>query len=171
MRPPAKGPAADEMRGFFFRYGAFLQIWQTFELMIEIAIMRQLRLSEEETSILCSGLNYSTKASILVALLKRDPTKAQAMQAVRKAQQHAERNDFVHAFLVHAGELGDMKLVRRTVKNGNYDVDLRPVTDTGMKQHVDQFTNAFLEALQGLGIAEEDIDAYSTAIESHGQSA
>jgi hypothetical protein len=34
------------MREFFGRYGSFLQLWQTYELMLEVMIMRTLRLSE-----------------------------------------------------------------------------------------------------------------------------
>jgi hypothetical protein len=72
----------------------YLQLWQTYELMVEIAIMRELRLSIEQTSIVCGSLAYAAKSAILLGLLKKNGTKADAISALRTAQQLAERNDF-----------------------------------------------------------------------------
>jgi hypothetical protein len=92
MRPPLSKAAAAEMREFFGRYGSFIQLWQTYELMIEIAIMRQLGISVEENSIVCGGLNYSAKMSITLGLLieRRHESKCSLRTANGTADGRAE---------------------------------------------------------------------------------
>jgi hypothetical protein len=169
MRPPLSKAAAAEMREFFGRYGSFIQLWQTYELMIEIAIMRQLRISVEENSIVCGGLNYSAKSAIILGLLKRDGTKANAVSALRTAQQTSERNNFIHSFLTHSRVEPLMRLVRRSVRDGNYKVEWRDATKGGMQAHGDEFAAAFQRAADALDISESDIDAYASELEAHAQ--
>ena len=81
---PAK---AEQMREFFSLYGSFLQLWQSFELVIEIGIMRQLNLSARHASIVLNSLNFSAKSSILLALLKEDAEKNKvAISAITEAK-------------------------------------------------------------------------------------
>jgi hypothetical protein len=169
MHPPVDGPAADEMREFFGRYGSFLQLWQTYELMLEVMIMRTLRLSEVETSIVCGSLTYAAKSNILLALLNLNQANSAAVTAIRAAQAAAERNDFVHSFITHAGSFGLMRLVRREVKNGKYKVDSREVGKVSMQNHGDNFARAFQKACAVVSISDDDVDAYTRAIEGHEQ--
>ncbi|SRR5258706_3054634 len=169
MRPPMDGPVAEEMRQFFGRYGAFLQLWQTYELMLEVMIMRSLRLSPIETSILCGSLNYSAKSNMLFALLKLKKHDPIALAALREAQNIADRNDFVHSFLTHAEGISRMHLVRRDVKGGKYKVDIREVNTISMDKHGFDFQSAFQKAADLNGIRDEDVDAYVLEIESHAQ--
>jgi len=169
MRPPVTGPAAEEMRQFFGRYGAFLQLWQTYELMLEVLIMRALRLSPIETSILCGSLNYSAKSNMLFALLKLKNAHPTAVAALREAQAIADRNDFVHSFLTHAEGIVSMHLVRRDVKGGKYKVDIREVNTAKMQKHGDEFQSAFQKAADLNRVRDEDVDAYVLEIESHAQ--
>jgi hypothetical protein len=78
---------AKQMREFFSLYGSFLQLWQSFELVIEIGIMRQLNLSARHASIVLNSLNFSAKSSILLALLKEDAEKNKvAISAITETQ-------------------------------------------------------------------------------------
>jgi hypothetical protein len=160
-------PHTEQMREFFSLYGSFLQLWQSFELVIEIAIMRQLNLSIRHASIVLNSLNFSAKSSILLALLKEDAERIRSQfWQFQKAQTQAERNDFAHSFLTHWDE-GQMQLVRRNVRNGNYSVGLRDVSATTMHDHGHQFAEALRTAHEALGITEVDVDQYVTEIESH----
>ena len=105
-------------------------MWQTYELLLEILIMRTLRITVFETSVLCGSLNYAAKSNILIALLTRNSENSKGIAALREAQSAAERNDFVHSFLTHGVNL---HLVRREVKNGKYKVDLRTVSKGSMQ--------------------------------------
>jgi hypothetical protein len=171
MRPPAEGPVAEEMRQFFGRYGAFLQLWQTYELFLEVMIMRTLRLSAIETSILCGSLNFASKNNILLALLNLKSTNPAGIAALRTAQAAAERNGFVHSFMTHAAHINRMHLVRRDVNAGKYKVVIKHVSKTSMQTHGDNFSIAFSKAAEANGIKESDLDAYVLEIESHAPAA
>jgi hypothetical protein len=159
-------PATTELQEFLGRYGGFLQLWQTYELLLEILIMRTLRITVFETSVLCGSLNYAAKSNILIALLTRNSENSKGIAALREAQSAAERNDFVHSFLTHGVNL---HLVRREVKNGKYKVDLRTVSKGSMQTHGDRFSEAFEAAASANGVSEADLDAYAREIESHVQ--
>lgn len=155
------------MRDFFSVYGSFLQLWQTFELIIEIGIMRQLKLTIRQSSIVLNSLNFAAKSSILLALLKEDAENNKAaISAITSAQTQAERNDFTHSFFT-AAEAGPMRLVRRNIRNGNYSVNLRDVNAGTMMQHGFQFSEAVRIAMEALEVNAADIDQYSREIESH----
>jgi len=158
---------AKQMREFFSLYGSFLQLWQSFELVIEIGIMRQLNLSARHASIVLNSLNFSAKSSILLALLKEDAEKNKvAISAITETQTQAKRNDFAHSFLTNSDN-GLMRLIRRNVRNGNYSVGLRDVSSTTMHKHGDQFAEALRLSHKALGITEADVDQYAREIESH----
>jgi hypothetical protein len=158
---------AQRMREFFGLYGSFLQLWQTFELVIEISIMRQLNLSARHASMVLNSLNFAAKSNILAALLKEDALKNQdAISALSTAQTQAERNDFIHSFLT-TSDVGLMRLVRRNIRNGNYSASLRDVDATMMGNHGLQFPQALERAMDALAVTGADIDQYAKEIESH----
>jgi hypothetical protein len=157
---------AQRMREFYGRYGAFLQLWQTFELLVEIIVMRQLRLTVHQTSILCGGINFAAKISIAVSLLMEDRIKNEkAITSLKTAASVAERNDFTHSFLTHGSD-GSLHLVRREVRREGYSVDVRIMTVTEMQRHGEAFAGAFENAAVELKISETDVDAYAREIES-----
>jgi hypothetical protein len=158
---------AQRMREFFGVYGSFLQLWQTFELVIEIAIMRRLSLSTRHASIVLNSLNFSAKSSILLALLREaEQENKEAISAITSAHTQAERNDFTHCFLT-TSDAGLMQLVRRNIRNGHYSVNLRDVNATAMRDHGFQFAEAAEKAMKALRITSADVDEYSREIESH----
>jgi hypothetical protein len=158
---------AQRIREFFSVYGSFLQLWQTFEIVIEIGIMRRLNLSPRHASIVLNGLNFSAKSSILLALLREaEQENKTAISAVTSAQTQAERNDFTHSFFTTSDE-GLMRLVRRNIRNGHYSVNLRDVNATTMRDHGYQFSEAVKVAMEALGVTPKDVDEYSREIESH----
>ena len=79
------------------------------------------------------------------------------------------RNDFVHSFMTHAAEIPNMHLVRRDVKNGKYNVEVRAVSKEIMQTHASRFADAFQAAASANNVYEVDIDAYVREIESHAQ--
>jgi len=56
---------------FFIQYGQFLAAWNSFEVLVEVAIMRELRLTVQESRILNGALGFGAKSGILRALLVR----------------------------------------------------------------------------------------------------
>jgi hypothetical protein len=160
-------PDAEEMRAFFALYGSFLQLWQTFELVIEIAIMKQLNLSALHASIVLCSLGFQAKSNILVSLLKEDTRKnLEALSAIGNAQTQAGRNAFTHSFLTRSEAGGQLRLINRDVKNG-YSAKLKEVDVSLMHTHGDGFASAFRRAQDALGVTDAEVDEYIKAIESH----
>ena len=54
---------------FAAAYGLFNAIWSNFALTVEILIMRQLRLTPQEASIVCGGLSFGANIHMLLSLL------------------------------------------------------------------------------------------------------
>lgn len=160
-------PDKEEMRQFFSLYGSFLQLWQTFE--VEIAIMRQLNLSARHASIVLCSLNFAAKSNVLSALLSEDAVKNhEALLALGNAQSKAGRNNLIHSFLT-ISDIGasPMRLVRRDVKNGNYNADLKDVSVSTMSTHGFQFVEAFERFQDAIGVTGADVHEYIAEIESH----
>jgi hypothetical protein len=54
---------------FFLEYGPFLAAWNSFDVLIEIALMRELRLTAKEACTVFASVGFGAKHNILGALL------------------------------------------------------------------------------------------------------
>lgn len=152
-----------EQDRFLKEYGSFLALWSTFDVLIEIAIMRELRLSPQEASIVCAGLGFGAKVNVLFSLLSRDEKNDAKIAAVRKAHQMAERNSFAHGFLFRDDEIERYCLVRREVKD-RYAVKSKNLNSASMTEHALDFGALFSAAMSALKITEADLDSYAQSI-------
>jgi hypothetical protein len=144
-------------------YGNFLALWSTFEIILEILIMRELRLTSEETSIVCTGKAVDGKMTMLQALLRRDPEKAKGIGLLTTARAIAKRNSFVHGFFRVDHSNGDLYLISRDVKS-EYSASSERLNHKSMDAHVEQFEQKFVEVKHHFGISDEEIDAYTQPI-------
>jgi hypothetical protein len=78
--------------------------------MIKVLIMKELRLTAVETSIVCGGLMFSPKVAVLYSLLAEKENGTQGITKIRKAQDPASRNALAHGLLIGS------QLFRRGVK-------------------------------------------------------
>ena len=102
-----------ELVAFFGEYGVFLCVWSGFELIIEIILMRELRLDPQEASIVCGGLSAGPKVQILTSLLTRSEAGSGGASLIREAQALADRNSFAHGFLYGENEKIDFSRFKR----------------------------------------------------------
>ena len=117
-------------------YGLFMVIWSVLEVVIEIAIIKQLGTGMVQGSIVTTGLGFKSRASILRSLLALDKKRhAQAISLINTVTQEAKRNTLVHGHIF----VGDNKItfVKRTV-------------DQELKSSVTTFTLPELTALVSL---------------------
>jgi hypothetical protein len=152
-----------EQDRFLREYGSFLALWSTFDLAIEIAIMRELRLSPQEASIVCAGLGFGAKTNVLYSLLSRDENNESKVAAVKEAQRLAVRNSFAHGFLFRDDEIARYCLVRREVKE-RYSIKSRNLDSATMTEHGLDFGALFSAAMNALKITEADLDSYAQSI-------
>jgi hypothetical protein len=143
--------------------GNFLALWATFEVILEMLIMRELRLTQEEASIVCAGKAVDAKMTLLEALLNRDKKKAAGIAVLRAARTVAERNNFAHGFFRVDHATGDLYLINRSAKN-QYSATTKHLTHDTVDAHLDKFTQRFVEVKGHFGITDEEIDTYTQPI-------
>jgi hypothetical protein len=162
---PEISPELDQTyTAYFSMYGAFLGLWQSYDLAVEMLVGRELKLSIRETSIVCSALPFGIKYNILLALLNRDPANERGISILRNVQQISERNSIVHGF-IHARreESGPPRIVNRDIKNGKYSVKSKRHSPHA---HMRQFLTAFKQLLEWAKISAAEIDRYCVTLES-----
>lgn len=159
-RQPWPGPGTDS---FLKDYGSFMALWCTFDLLVEIIIMRELRLEPQETSIICAGLGFGAKANILYSLLSRNDANADGITLIKRAQTVAERNSFAHGFLMYDGDLDTFKIIKREVKD-TYQPKAKNLTNGGMSDHRGQFSRAVEAVSECFKITTDELNDYAEAI-------
>jgi len=150
---------------FLLVYGIFLASWHSFEVMVEVLIRRELRLSVEETCIVTAGLGFGAKFAILRGLLNRTDAGRVGTTLIAQAQQIAERNSFAHSFLSVDATKQHFTQTRREVKD-TLTVRLKRYSVETMEKQKDDFFAKFAEAQKHFGITDADLDAYTREIES-----
>jgi hypothetical protein len=150
---------------FFMEYGQLLGAWNTFELFIELIVKRELRLTHEETTIVCASLGFAAKVSIAKSLLNRTDAGSNTAAAIGAAHNIAERNGFAHGFISIDESEGVFTSVRRDVKD-KLIVRTKPMKSTDMQKHGHAFYAEFNKAMNLAGITDADLIAYQRDIES-----
>jgi hypothetical protein len=166
-----KMSGAIESPFFAAGYGLFIAVWTQFELTVEILIMRQLRLSPQEASIVCGGLSFGAKIHMLLSLLARNEKNAEGILLLKQAQNFADRNSFAHGFLYENvkeyppdGTVGySANLLKREVKY-EYVAKLRPLDIKTMAKHVVDFSKQHKVIKKHFGISDDDVKAYQKSI-------
>ena len=149
---------------FFMEYGTFLGAWSSFEVLVEVALMRELRLSVEEACITFASVGSGARFNILYSLLSRRPEEAQKATIISEAVDLAERNGFAHGFLSVSEDGEEFTLVRRDVKK---TLTVRPknMTPLQMQRHAHVFYGKFEEAQKAFGITDADLIQYQRGVE------
>lgn len=165
MANPDYSEASKTKVGLFLaHYGNFIAIWSAFELMLEILIMRELRLDNAEASIVCAGRPVSVKMDILEALLLRDPDNKTKVQKIAHLRNIGERNSFLHGFFRVNRAEGIMLLIRRELKHG-YRAYKKERNYEQMEEHLGKFHHALLDAQSAFDVWDKHFDAYTEPIE------
>jgi hypothetical protein len=149
---------------FLLHYGRFLSSWHSFEILIEVLIMRELRLTVEKTCIVTAGLGFGAKVAIANALLARK-NDAEGVRLISQVQQAAERNSFAHSFLSIDSAHENFTQVRREVKK-SLSVRLKKFSPRDMQAHTNAFFAKYAEAQKHLGITDAAMVRYQQKVES-----
>jgi hypothetical protein len=146
-------------------YGNFLATWSTYEIVVEILIMRELGIKPEQASIVCAGRAVDVKLNMLQALMGERAKGHAGLTALIKAREEAERNTFAHGFFRTNREHGDLFLISREVKRG-YKAWSKHLNYETMDHHLGKFLDLYLEAKRLFGVKDDDIEAYTQPIEA-----
>ena len=150
---------------FFLQYGQFLAAWNSFDVMIEIALMRKLRLTPKEACIVFASVGFGAKSNILGALLTQTEEGRGNYALITGAIQIAERNGFAHGFISVSDDGRHFTMVRRDVK-GTLEVRPKALTSLSMQKHLHVFATKFQEAQDAFAISDHDLIVYQREVES-----
>jgi hypothetical protein len=150
---------------FFLEYGQFLAAWNSFDILIEVALMRQLRLTVREACVVFASVGFGAKHNILGALMTPTEEGQRKYKIVQEAIQLAERNSFAHGFISVDEARERFVLVRREVK-GSLEVRPKDFSPLLMQKHAHLFFGKFEEAMQAFGITDHDLIKYQREVES-----
>jgi hypothetical protein len=153
---------------FFMEFGQLLGAWNSFEVMVEVVIMRELRLSVEESCIVCGGLSFSSKVYIAHSLLNRTGDGKKKSSAIHSAHTIAERNGFAHG-IISVNEEGNLFTVVRRDVQMKFSVRVKPLKSTDMQKHGRTFLEKFDEAMRVCGVTEHDLISHQREVESYAQ--
>jgi hypothetical protein len=149
-------------------YGDFHAFWSTFDVMVEILIMRELDATAEKTSIVCCGLSFGSKVNIACSLLnsRGDAEAKRTAVMLREAQQLAERNSFAHGFFLVNRETETFELLRREVRD-TYHARVKEFDYSRMAKHASTFIAKVNELQAHALISEKEFLNYVKDIEAH----
>jgi hypothetical protein len=144
-------------------YGQFLGAWSSFEVLVEIALMRELRLTIEEACITFASIGSGARFNILYSLLsQRGQTHKVAI--ISEAVELAERNGFAHGFISVSEDSTEFTLVRRDIKK-SLTVRPKKMTPLQMQRHAHIFYVKFEEAMKIFGITDANLIEYQRGVE------
>ncbi|MFL5005675.1 MAG: hypothetical protein ACJ8DU_00110 [Microvirga sp.] len=147
-------------------YGNFLILWSRFELIVEVALMRELGLKPLQNSVVFASIPFEAKLCILQSLLTLDDKDSTGANLLADARQAAERNGFIHSVISEDEPFTRFKFVRREVKR-NYTVSAKEIDFEAMDAHLAGFTTPFEAVEAHFGVSVPEIEAYTQEIESH----
>lgn len=167
-QPEDADESFNKVARFLMHYGDFHAFWSTFDVIVEVLIMRELGTTKEKTSIVCAGLGFGAKVNIACSLLnsRADKHTERSIALLKEAQQQAERNRFAHGFFLVNNETERFELIRREVKDTYHAVVKEYGFDT-MATHTSRFIKKVNEFKDHVGITDKDLFDYVKDIEAH----
>jgi hypothetical protein len=148
---------------FFMEYGQFLGAWSSFEVLVEVALMRELRLTIEEACITFASIGSGARFNVLYSLLSQHG-ETHKVAIISEAVDLAERNGFAHGFISVSEDSTEFTLVRRDVKR-SLTVRPKKMTPLQMQRHAHIFYGKFEEAMKVFGITDTDLIEYQRGVE------
>jgi hypothetical protein len=134
--------------------------WSVLESVLEVAIMKQLGITEMQTAIITSSLGFKARASILSSLLAlHNGTHTKAIKLLNQITQDAKRNALVHGH-IFVGEHEKLTFVKADVSQ-RYRARRTTFSAADLIIHV-QTLNTSVHALQVLlGVSDDELDSFA----------
>jgi hypothetical protein len=134
--------------------GHFVMAWSLIEATIEIGIGKQLGTKSLETSIVTAGLMFRARASILMSLLNRDPSKnSEAIRLLKEVEGIEDRNDIMHSVI--GGSVDQIWFNRRKTKN-RFTSKIERYDQVRLNSTVLNIADLSGELMKALGISRPD---------------
>jgi hypothetical protein len=162
MTKPKK--VSQEKIEFNTLHSEFLQLYSSFEIAIEVAIKRLLRLSNDEASVVCGALGAGAKINLLKSLISIQTAPTIKIEAVTKAQTLASRNSWAHGIMLGSLSGADRFYLFYREAKEKFQVKGKRFTAKSMGEYASEFGEAYDSALMDLGLTNEDVHDYTRSI-------
>lgn len=125
-------------------------------------IFKFLKITEEETHILTSGMEFGRKATLLLNLVYRsgDPNKSQIIGLIRKIQNESKRNVFAHSFITSSAN--SISFIEQS-RGGDYRAVEHKFTRRSFIEHVVSYARYCAELEKALGVEESELARFCRA--------
>jgi len=145
-------------------HGIFIGLWSEFELALEVILMTLTGMSEQNTSIVCTPIQAGIKMQIICSLLKENNNDEKGTALLKKIQDVASRNVFIHSFWDANETFEALHLYHREAKNNSYKVKKRDKNWNDLSHHLLSFADAWLDVVNHFNITDDAISKYKKSI-------
>ena len=141
-------------------YGTFMVSWSVLESVLEVAIMKQLKISELQAAIVTSSLGFRARSTILSSLLNLHGDEySEAVKVLNKITQNAKRNTFVHGH-IFVGEQEKLTFVKADV-NQKYRAKRVTLTAVELYLHVLEINSSVAVLQKLLAISDDELNSFA----------
>jgi len=145
--------------GTLAAYGLFMATWSLLEIVIEVAIAKQLSIGFLEGNIITSGMGYEQRASILRSLLARHSPEFDDVRALlTEVTRDARRNTMAHGH-IRVSET-TIEFIKRSTKE-RLTATKAEFSTVGMVQHLDVLNQRIKVIQSRLGVTDHDLEAFA----------
>jgi hypothetical protein len=149
-------PATEENQLLLKNLGAFTALWSSFDVLIDTAIMKLLKLSPIQGAIVSPNLGFQAKLSILQSLLNLEADKnAPTLAALASISNMAGRNSIIHGH-VHIGD-DWIEFIKVDVKT-KITAKKKRFENYAFEDHLHELYNLIEQAQRLLGISDDDLE-------------
>jgi hypothetical protein len=158
LSDPMPEQAIDRRTQFLHDYGSLLSVWSEFELALEVKIAQLAKMEPLTASIVLGSLSFGNKPAILLSLLD-EAGDTETGPKITNVINKARRNALVHGVVASERDISEIGFVKREV-GPKYTVKTSAFTSDSFHEHFLAFREAYLEAMQALGLTLADLEEY-----------
>ena len=150
----------------FQALGFFMVAWSSLETVLEVAIKKELGVTDKMAEITTSSLGFMSKSSILTSLLKlHDAKHESAIALLNNIVGEAKRNAIVHGRIFMNPE-GSITFVKSNVSN-SYRAKKITFSSVELNNHAAKLSSNTMQLQQLLNIDESELVAFADIGLSH----
>jgi hypothetical protein len=137
--------------------GAFVILWSVFEAVLEIGIMRELKLSPVKSAIVTCEMGTKARSGCLRSLISLDRPKHEALGLILRIINEGERNTIHHGMI--QVRPAPIKFIKRTA-GGSYKETITSFSSQKMQSHINKLSGLINSLQSSLGITDNDLNTF-----------
>jgi hypothetical protein len=141
--------------------GHFHSMWMMFDVTLDFSLKQMLEISNQQTHIMCAGMEFGRKLRLLIELLKRsNHPKRDDLVAAIKVLQGSKREILTHGYI--GSNTTHVTFIYRN--RGDYGVTRQEYSIEEFKTHVTAMVKATIKFQEALEVSDEDFLEFANSI-------